>query len=80
MSTIHQEVEALRVRRMLRLLEAGQTVIGTGSAPARRVGKRAVVIDPHPPEVDGVRRVRVKWEGEHVATHVLPASISGPIR
>ena len=66
--------EHVRVTRMLRYLRVGTRVRATkhSATPAGTVG---TVREVEPFSSDGVRRVRVRWDGEFADRLVLPSSI-----
>ena len=63
-----------RVTRMLRTLRAGDRVRVTERS-ASAAGTLGTVLDPEPFVSDGVRRVRVRLDGEWADRLMLPASI-----
>lgn len=70
-----ERAKAAAAKQLLRTIKVGDRVQATISAPANRQGRQAVVIDPNPFQPDGVRRIAVKYDGEHVVVQTLPTSI-----
>jgi hypothetical protein len=77
--TMFQTNEKTRVTRMLRKLRPGSRVQATNRS-ATPAGTLGVVVETEPFASDGIRRIRVRWDGDDRDRLVLPQSIEEAVR